>query len=389
MPKVNIVINASIILAIFAFIFIVFVPFKADGNLEYNFCLKKGYDFYKQKFMSSDGRIIDYDRNDITTSEGQSYMLLRSVIIGDKEIFNLVYQWTKNNLQRDDKLFAWLWGKNSNGEYKILDENSASDADVDIAFTLILAYEKWGDLKYMEEAIPVINSIWNNETKRINSHLILMPGVEQTSSDKIEINPSYFSPYAFRYFQKYDDTHDWTCLIDSSYYYLDKVMNKTETGLPPNWFLIENEATGGQIVFENSERSDFSYDAIRVFIRVYLDYARTGEKRALPILEKSKFFIAKWNESKKFYTNYQMNGKLRNKEEFIGSMAVLIPVISMYDGVAATEMYKDKIEPYFRNKQYWEAKHDYYGKNLLWFGCYLYNKNSDEYKDMHKRRIKK
>lgn len=35
---------------------------------------------------------------------------------------------------------------------------------------------------------------------------------------------------------------------------------KTKTGLPPNWFLIEDR----KIVFEDNERSDFSYDAIRV-----------------------------------------------------------------------------------------------------------------------------
>ena len=182
----------------------------------------------------------------------------------DKKTFDLVYKWTKENLQRNDKLFAWLWGKDPNGEYKILDENSASDADIDIALALLLAYEKWegengkkvGQWKcqYLQESIPIINSIWGKETKKIGRYLVLMPGVDQNLSDKIEVNPSYFSPYAFRYFQKYDDLHDWELLIDSSYYYLDKAIFATRTGLPPNWFLIKN----GQIVLENSDRSDFS-----------------------------------------------------------------------------------------------------------------------------------
>lgn len=383
MPKISI----FILLAILVFAFVFFFPFKADGNLEYVFCLRKSYDLYKQNFMSKDGRIMDPERNNITTSEGQSYIMLRSLVMDDRGTFDLTYKWTKNNLQRGDNLFSWLWGENQSGEYKILDDNSASDADIDIAFALILAYEKWNDLKYLQESILIINSIWNNETRRIGDYLILMPGVKQTFSDKIEINPSYFAPYAFRYFQKYDEAHDWNCLIDSSYYYIMAASAKTQTGLPPNWFLIQSTPNGEKIILEDTARSDFSYDAIRVFIRIYLDYIRTGEKRALPILEKSKFFITQWKSSKNFYTNYQANGKLRDKDKFIGSIAVLLPVISMYDNNIAKEMYKKEVKPYADDEKYLESKRDYYGKNLLWFGCYLYDKDSSEYKEMHKRRI--
>lgn len=351
-----------------------FFAFKVDGKQD-EVCLKTSYELYKENFMSKDGRIIDYGKNNITTSEGQSYMLLRSLVMDDKTTFDLVWKWTKDNLQRQDCLFAWLWGKNSNNEYKILDENSASDADVDIAFALILAKEQWNEYQYLKEAGLIINSIWNNETKRIGNYLVLMPGVKQTSEEKIEVNPSYFSPYAFKYFQKCDDLHDWSLLVNSSYHYLEKVMSKTETGLPPNWFLIANGSNGEQIVFEDSKRSDFSYDAIRVFARIYLDYLKTGEKRALPILEKSMFFVKEWEKSKTFYTNYQVNGQLRDKDKFIGSMAILIPAISLYDKKTATQIYDSEIKPFFKNEKYWSGKNDYYDKNLSWFAYYLYGKN--------------
>lgn len=390
------------IFSIFSIIALIFIfSFKADGKLQYDFCLQKSYEFYKQNFMSSDGRILDPDRNNITTSEGQSYMLLRTLVTNDRATFDLVYKWTKDNLQRSDKLFAWIWGENKEkkGVYEILDNNSASDADIDIAFALLLAYERWNDPKYLDEATPIIQSIWNNETRKVGDYLVLMPGVAQAYSNKIEVNPSYFSPYAFRYFQKYDELHDWNCLIDSSYYYLNASMAKTKTGLPPNWFLIENipeikqgeiqdfsPLGGGDIVLVDSERSDFSYDAIRVFTRIYLDYIRSGEQRALPILEKSKFFIEQWKKDKTFYVNYQANGELRNKDKFIGSIGVLIPIISMYDRKVAAEMYNDEAKAYSESKKYWESKHDYYGKNLLWFGCYLYNNESNKFKNNYNKR---
>lgn len=399
MLKTNILIFS--IISIFAVLFI--FSCRVDSSQESDFCLKKSYHLYKKNFMSMDGRIMDPDRDNITTSEGQSYMLLRCIVMGDKKTFDLVYKWTKNNLQREDRLFAWLWGKNQSGEYKILDDNTASDADADIALALILAYEKWGNSHYLEDAKPIINSIWNNETKRVGDYLILMPGVKQALSEKIEVNPSYFTPNAYRYFQKYDELHDWNCMIDSSYYYLGAAMSKTSTGLPPNWFLIKQIQNGvqdneegvvqndrqkrGQIILEKSERSDFSYDAVRVFARVYFDYVRNGEERALPILEKSNFFIDQWKKDKTFYVNYQANGHLRNKDKFVGAMSILIPVISMYDPKIASEMYEKEAGPSLRNKQYWEGKQDYYGKNLAWYGCYMYKKDSIEYKEMEKSHI--
>lgn len=380
--------TSVIIISVVLFFIIIFIfTFKADGNPDSSLCLAKSYHYYKKTFMSQDGRIIDPDKNNITTSEGQSYIMLRSLTMDDKKTFKISYNWAKNNLQRKDKLFAWLWGKDESGQYKILDNNSASDADVDIAFALILAYEKWGELSYLNEAIPIIQSIWDNETKRVGNYLLLMPGVKQTLASKIEVNPSYFSPYSFRFFQKYDNLHDWSCLIDSSYYYWMAASAKTETGLPPNWFILENGNDEFKILLEDSTRSDFSYDAIRVFFRAYLDYVRTGEKRALPVLDKSKFFISKWQLNGSFYTNYKANGELADKNEFVGSIAILLPVISIYDSTYALQVYKSQLETYFQDRTYWETKSDYYAKNLMWFGCYMYNKNSSIYKEMHKIRI--
>lgn len=338
------------------------------GFIRHKLDLKKSYEVYKKDYMTKEGRIIDPDKCDITTSEGQSYMLFMSKALNDKKTFDLVYTWTKKNLKRKDNLFSWTWGKGQDGKYKVLDYNSASDADIDIAFCLISAYESWKDKKYLKDAIPIINSIWNKETKLIGLRRVLMPGVAQVTSQKIEINPSYFSPYAFKVFNKYNRRHNWNKLVDSSYYYLNSVIKKTKTGLPPNWFLIQN----GRIVLENSERSDFSYDAIRIFWRVYSDYRRTGEKRALPTLEKTRFFIEQWKKTKNIYVAYQSNGKLRNKDKFIGSVSILIPVINLYDKKVAAEIYTQKITPYFIESGYWKSDHDYYGRNLLWFGEYMY-----------------
>lgn len=345
-----------------------------------DYCLYKSYEYYKRTFISPEGRIMDPQRGDITTSEGQSYIMFRAVVHNDRKTFDKIYNWTKKNLQQDNKLFAWIWGKDKRGNYKVLDRNSAADADVNIAFALIDAYERWKDKKYLDEALPIICSIWRNDTRKIGKRRVLMPGFVQARSDKIEVNPSYFHPYAFRFFAKYDDRHDWNEIIDSSYYYVMESSSKTATGSPPNWFLIEK----GKVVLEDGVRSDFSYDAIRVFKKYYWDYVRTGDKRDLKVLAKAKFFIPKWRESHMLYTNYTKDGDLRDYNEFAGGIAILVLPISMYDPTVAEEIFRAKITPYLFKKENWRTRSDYYCKNLLWYGCRLYFKDTSEYKAIGK-----
>lgn len=363
MKKNKLIICALVIV----FVLVIVISIKAIGGEKHSFCLEDSYKIYKENFMSKDGRIIDYERGSITTSEGQSYMMLRSLIMDDKKTFDLVYKWSKDNLQREDKLFAWLWGK-SGSEYKILDQNSASDADVDIAFALLLAYQIYADESYLQEALPIIQSIWDKEVKRVNNFLVLMPGVEQALHDRIEVNPSYFSTYAFKLFQKYDDLHDWFLLVDSSYYYLEKASMATSTGLYPDWFFIED----GNVVLDESSRSDFSYDAIRVFPRALLDYENTRDKRAFSVMKKSAFLLNKYKNSNVLYTNYKADGSLRNRDRFVGGIALLLPVFKLFDKKEALSIYNNEVMSSIESETYWSDKSNYYGKNLAWFGLYWF-----------------
>src|SRR5688572_18211680 len=66
-------------------------------------------------------RTINKQQENVTTSEGQSYTMLRAVIMDDQETFDGAWQWTKDNLGREeDNLLSWLFGKDDDGEYKVL-----------------------------------------------------------------------------------------------------------------------------------------------------------------------------------------------------------------------------------------------------------------------------
>lgn len=331
--------------------------------------------YYKKTFISDDGRVIDHQRASVTTSEGQAYAMRRALIMRDKATFDKTYNWAKYNLQhKDDKLFAWLWGQKKPGEqreieYGILDQNGATDAGSEIAVSLIFAYKIWDQQSYIEDAIRIINDIWNKETIEINGDRVLVSGFNQKKIENIEVNPSYFLINSFRTFAKVDKNHDWMRLVDSSYKLTDWCIKHSKSGLPPDIFYI-NKKTGA-IIFDD-EKSDFSYDAVRVFYRFYIDYSLSKDSRAKKLLSNSKLFINRWERDKKFYTCYKRNGELKNYDEAIGSIALLLPVIKMYNKKVAAEIYQNRIKAKYNSKGYWNDPMDYYAQNLVWFGNWLY-----------------
>lgn len=331
--------------------------------------------YYKKMFLSEDGRVIDPLRDSVSTSEGQAYVMRRALIMKDKVTFDKAYNWAKYNLQhKHDKLFAWLWGQKNIDqqreiEYGIIDQNSASDADIEISVCLIFAYKLWDQENYINDAFGILKDIWDKETIEIKGERILISGVNQNRAKNVEVNPSYFMIYSFRMLSDIDKEHDWNKLVNSSYGLTNWCIDHIESGLPPDIFYI-NRKTG--VITFDKDKSDFSYDAVRVFYRFYVDYIITGDLRAEKLLSKSQIFSNRWRHEKKFYTNYKQNGELKNYDEAIGSIALILPAIKMYDKNVAAEIYKDKIKAKYHREGYWEDPLNYYAQNLVWFGYWLY-----------------
>ena len=130
-----------------------FAAFKSSDRAEQNLVfadrtlLTGLWDNYKKIYWESgSGRTLDKQQNDITTSEGQSYTMMRAVWQSDRATFDKSWEWTQEQLQREDNLFAWKWGLKPDGTYGILTDqggqNTASDADSDIAVALLMAANK-------------------------------------------------------------------------------------------------------------------------------------------------------------------------------------------------------------------------------------------------------
>ncbi len=342
--------------------------------------LQGSWAYYKAHFIKSYGQVVD-PATGYTTSEGQSYAMLRSVFLSDRPTFDGVWQWTKDHMQHrsQDSLLSWQWKVNRLG-----DSASAADADQDIALALIFASQKWQEESYLLEAKQLLSDIWDKEVVRINGRYYLNAGSNMTRPGGILVNPSYLSPGSYRIFAEVDKNHPWESLATDSYSLLNDLSTRdkeaTEPQLPPNWIFVSNGTgalssadkyiTGGNI-------DDYGFDAFRLFFRVALDASWFESQEATEYLTKYQdFFSSKWKESQKIAAIYDAAGKERVTYSSLSTDAGALAVLFLSDKKTAEEMYKATYEKkYNLNEGYWGDKNNYYDQNWSWFITALYTQN--------------
>lgn len=328
------------------------------------------------------GRTIDHQADGITTSEGQSYTMLRAVWMDDQETFAQSWQWTKDNLQRDDRLLAWKFGERSDGSFGVQDQvgggNSATDADVDVAFALLMAYSRWKDDAYLYDALPLIEAIWLKSVVYVQGAPVLVANdLERLDATEVLVNPSYFAPYAYRVFGQVDPERDWAALVDNSYTLLARLQQEPldaerAAGLPPNWVSM-NRLTGGFSAPNGDLTTHFGYDALRTPWRLALDHAWYGDPRARTLLEEQDLLARTWIDERRLVAEYRRDGTPAADYE---SPAMYGAAMGFYEVVApelADEVYAEELLPlYDADGRDVSEELGYYGSNWVWFGMALH-----------------
>lgn len=346
--------------------------------------LTSTWEKYKQKFINPDGRVIDFSQNNITTSEGQSYAMLRAVWSDDRETFDKVWKFTDHNLKRKtDNLYGWRWGKLSGNTYGFLKDggdNSASDADSDIALALILAAKRWRKDEYIEPARKILVDMWKLETGVSHEKRYLTAGNWADRGTELIINPSYFAPYAWRMFATVDKEHDWNSLIDPAYALLTDVgtnpLDKTSAvGLPANWVAIDKETGALSAPTLSNLNTDYSYDAVRTPWRIVLDYNWNQEPKAKNYLVNSyRFLMDEYKTKDKLAATYSHDGKETSQIEGPTMYSTIVGYLQIVDPDVAKKMYEEKIIKLYSNADdSFDSKLPYSEQNWLWFGLAIYN----------------
>lgn len=222
------------------------------------------WQFFKEHYISSEGRVIDSsDPRHITTSEGQSYALFFALVANDPVMFSKLIQWTEANLAAGNlrrHLPAWLWGKTSLNQWAILDKNSASDADLWIAYDLIEAGRLWNNPQYQNLGYKILELIAAEEVSKLpGMNFMLLPWKKTLSNNKTWIlNPSYTPPQLLQRFSEWPGP--WNTMVYTNTRFL---IDTSPKGLSPDWMIWDKQK--GWLP-DKEHPYVGSYNAIRVYL---------------------------------------------------------------------------------------------------------------------------
>lgn len=341
--------------------------------------LQESWEAYRQRFIQADGRVIDYEAQDRSISEGQAYAMLRAVLADDPITFDRTLTWSENNLQRQedrqqtDQLWVWKWGRDETGTWRALDPNFASDADIDAITALILASRRWNQPDYLALAQAKLQDLWELSTVVVGDERYLLPGPAEAfkTQDTIYLNPSYLAPAAFRLFAQVDPDRDWLSLVDSSYQVLEQSATVSALELPSDWIAYDMVNRQFQAVPSSSSlQSDYSFDAYRVWWRVAWDAAWFDSAPAEAYLKQHlQPLQEQWRRQGSIPARINTQGQPTVDYEFIGQYAMLVAALQLIDPAMAAQMQQQKIQPLYQ-QGFWDGDSAYYTQNLVWLGLF-------------------
>ncbi|MBD2088421.1 glycosyl hydrolase [Microcoleus sp. FACHB-1515] len=344
--------------------------------------LQESWQAYRARFVQDDGRVIDREAGDRTTSEGQAYAMLRAVMIDDRDTFDRTLAWAEANLQRrdasgrrSDALWCWKWGKNADGNWGVIDSNFASDGDLDAITALIFAARRWNEPQYLDVARTKLADLWELSVAEANGKNYFLPGPKiafQPQPTELKLNPSYLAPYAFRLFAQVDRDRDWLNLVDSSYEVLNESARLSAINLPSDWVALDTTTGSYQpLTPPSSIRSIYGFDAYRVWWRVALDSAWFDEPRAKEFLRQHLPPLQSMlQQQQKVPAQIDLQGQPLVNYDSTSQYAMLYAAFAEIDPQVAEQIRQEKLLPTYRDG-FWDNDAAYYSQNLSWFGLFF------------------
>ncbi|MCX5891944.1 MAG: glycosyl hydrolase family 8 [Deltaproteobacteria bacterium] len=347
---------------------------------------------YRQIFISPEGRVLLPERDGGTISEAQAYALLRAVWAGDEATFARVYAWTQQNLSRPDHLLAWQWGRRVDGSWGVLDANTASDGDLDYALALILAARRgWrapmGLPDYLGEAREVAAGILAKEVAALpGGTLVLTAGDWHETGPPYLLNPSYFSPAAYRLFAQIGagpvgavrEPPAWDRLQQDTYQllaHLSQGLGATPgVGLFPDWCRVD---AAGRFSPAPGRETHYGWEAVRLPWRLALYSLWFDEPRTTQLLKQKflPFFKQEWQTKGKLAAVYRFDGvPVVDYESPVLYAGVLAAAKAGGDREFAAQM-AQKIQSFYHEKDglaYFVSPDNYYANNWAWLGLAMY-----------------
>ncbi len=317
------------------------------------------WDDFVGHFVQADGRVVDVTFERKSTSEGQSYALFFALVANQRPRFDAILKWTSDHLaagQLGNKLPAWLWGQRDDGSWGVKDENSASDADLWIAYSLLEAARLWKAPEYADTGRKLLAQIQRHEIAQAGSAgTVLLPGAIGFALDKgrFRINPSYLPEFMFRYLAAADPQGPWQSVWDS---YMRMAPEIYRSGIAPDLFVVDAK---GLVMPDTETEPSGSYDAIRV----YLWAGMSGQSSAKKIKLLAPYAaLINQHGAPPEKVNPQTAAAIKSDYSPIGYSAAVLPFLSALGDAPALNKQRDRL----RTKR--SGPTHYYDQVLILFG---------------------
>lgn len=326
--------------------------------------LAVAWDAYRSAYIQPEGYVLDRTRNGgEVTSEGQSYALLRAAWIGDQPTFDRVLAWTTATLQRPDGLFSWQWSPRDGG--RVLDANSATDADQDIAFALLVASKRFSRPEYIDRARLLLRAIRAHEGIDVAGGWF--PAAGNWAPPERIVNLSYFSPYAYPYFDRVDPEGRWMEAVRVGYALLQQAVGQARTRLPPDFLTVGPDGTLGPLPEASTLGRSFSFDGIRIPWRVALDCQLHGRAEACVAGGAVPALLGALRSSGRLVSAYDTTGAPITTDQSPSVYACLLPVLVADDPALAGDVRRAHLSLDTLMAIVGDQNR-YYDLNWTWFG---------------------
>ncbi|BAJ00098.1 cellulose synthase complex periplasmic endoglucanase BcsZ [Shewanella violacea] len=324
-------------------------------------CQWPEWNTFKTNYLQ-DGRVVDAsDPRLITTSEGQSYGLFFALVANDKQAFQQILTWTETHLAEGDltaHLPAWLWGQKTTGTYGVLDNNSASDSDLWIAYSLAEAGRLWDNYYYKSLSHLVASRILREETLEVPGiGNVLLPGPQgfDKPDGSYRLNPSYVPLQLLSRMATLYPKYTWQSLYKTS---ATMLTDTAQHGFSPDWVTLKS----GVYTADDITGNLGSYNAIRSYL--WIGMLNDADKEKSTLLQTMQAMVAATQQLSAPPREVDtLNGQYTEAGS-PGFSAALLPFLSASNQAALVEQQAERAHSLLQRN---DGKH-YYDNVLGLFG---------------------
>ncbi len=240
------------------------------------------------------------DKGASTVSEAHGYGMVLCAYMGDKVHFDGMYAYYKSH-PSDINPLLMAWQQNANFA-DMGGADSATDGDMDIAYSLLIADKQWGSagaINYLAAAKAMINAIMQSDVNQGAWTLRMgdwaTDGVSKGYDNSTATRPSDFMFDHVRCFLAATGDARWGKVIDKTNMVVNSIFEKysPKTGLIPDFIVYDgsNYLPAPSHFLEDNTDGKYGYNSCRTPWRFATDYLLTGSSGILADIRKTNSWI--------------------------------------------------------------------------------------------------